>query len=70
MRTKDGRVAGSGTRLSYYEPEETYRDKKVKRVWFPSDFSRDHEEDKIYKEIKYGYMSPEEIERKYGKSKC
>jgi hypothetical protein len=58
-------IAGSGTRLSFVEYEESYRDKKVKRVRFPSDFHRDHLDDDRYKEINYGYMSPEEIERRY-----
>lgn len=62
---KDGRVAGSGINLAMYEKEETYRDKKVKNVRFPSDYNKDY-----IHEITYYYMSPEEIERRYGNSSC
>jgi hypothetical protein len=66
MRGIDGRIRGSGMRLSFTEYEETYRDKKVKRVWFPSDFNREHLEDEVYSKVKYYTMSQEEIERRYG----
>jgi hypothetical protein len=72
MRTglKEGRVAGSGTHWAFIEREETYRDKKVRRVYFPSDFNKDHIKDERYSEIKYSYMSPEEFERRYGTKQC
>lgn len=66
MRSNDGRICGSGTRLSFIELEETYRDKKVKNVRFPSDYNKEHLNSDIYGKIKYSYMSPDEIERRYG----
>jgi hypothetical protein len=72
MRTglKEGRVAGAGTNLAFVEREETYRDKKVRKVYFPSDFNKDHIKDERYNKIKYSYMSQDEIERRYGTRQC
>jgi hypothetical protein len=72
MRTglKEGRVAGTGVQHAFVEREETYRDKKVRKVYFPSDFDKDHIKDERYSEITYSYMSPEEFERRYGTNQC
>lgn len=48
MRSKlDGRISGIGTTMAFIEMEETYEDKKVKRVTMPHEARGEESFDKM-----------------------
>lgn len=52
MRSKlDGRISGIGTTMAFIEMEETYEDKKVKRVTMPHEARGEKNFDKMCEKL-------------------
>jgi hypothetical protein len=68
MRNKDGRYTGTGITLAFNDKEDTYKNKMVRKVHFPSDHVVGLErEDTLHGECRtVGWLTQEEITRLYG----